>query len=69
MPLVGVFTDADLANIRKAIAKGELIVEYGDRKVTYRSIDDLLKAEQHVAQSLAPQRQKQSFGVSSKGFL
>jgi len=67
------FSDVDLAAIRSAIARGELIVEFADRKVTYRSIDDLLKAEARIIQALTdtgilPARAKQSFGVSSKGF-
>lgn len=64
------FTSTDLDAIRTAIARGELIVEYGDRKVTYRSIDDLLKAEQHIATALSTStRSKQSFGVSRKGLV
>lgn len=63
------FSQADLNNIRTAIAKGELIVEFDGRKVTYRSIDDLLKAEQHIATALATAtRSKQSLGSSRKGF-
>lgn len=63
------FTSTDLDAVRRAIATGELIVEYGDRKVTYRSIDDLLKAEQHIATALSSAtRSKQSFGTASKGF-
>lgn len=63
------FSLSDLDNIRSAIAKGELIVEFGDRKVTYRSIDELLKAEQHIATALSTTtRSKQSFGTSRKGF-
>lgn len=63
------FTSVDLAAIQSAIAKGELIVEFGDRKVTYRSIDDLLKAEERISAALSTgTRSKQSFGSSRKGF-
>ena len=50
-------------------SRGELIVEFADRKVTYRSIAELLIAEQHIAQALSTTpRAKQSYGVASKGF-
>jgi hypothetical protein len=63
------YTATDLANIQAAIAKGELSVEFADRRVTYRSIDDLLKAEAHIAQAInTTPRSKQSFGQSCKGF-
>lgn len=63
------FSAADLDSVRTAIARGELIVEFADRKVTYRSIDELLKAEEHIATALsAGTRSKQSFGSSRKGF-
>lgn len=63
------YSQADLDSIQSAIAKVELIVEFGDRKVTYRSIDDLLKAEERIATALSTgTRSKQSFGSSCKGF-
>lgn len=63
------YSQTDLDTIRAAIAKGELSVEFADRKVVYRSIAELLLAEQHVASAIATTpRNKQSFGVSSKGF-
>lgn len=63
------FSQSDLESIQRAIARGELIVEFSDRKVTYRSVDDLLKAEAHIAAAISTTpRSKQSFGTSSKGF-
>jgi hypothetical protein len=62
------FTSTDLERVQSAIAKGELTVEYADRKVTYRSIDELLKAEARIAQAIATPRAKQSLGRSCKGF-
>lgn len=38
------FTADDLANIDRAISSGELEVQYRDRRVTYRSVDELKKA-------------------------
>lgn len=63
------YSQADLDNIRSAIARGEMSVEFADRKVTYRSIDELLKAEERIATALSTTpRSKQSFGSSVKGF-
>ena len=62
------FTDADLAAVRKAIASGVLTVEFSDRRTTYRSIDELLKAEEHIARAISTTpRAKQSFGIAGKG--
>lgn len=63
------FTSADLIAVQRAIAKGELEVEFSDRRVRYRSIDDLLKAEAHITAALQTVgRQKQSKLVADKGF-
>lgn len=62
------FTDADLAAVRRAIAKGERSVQFADRMVTYRSIDELLKAEARMTQSLTTGRPKQSLIAARKGF-
>lgn len=61
------YTADDLARVRAAIARGELRVDYADRSVTYRTIDELMKAEAHIAQAISPTRAKQSFGVARKG--
>jgi hypothetical protein len=42
------WTQADLATINAAIANGVLRVNFGDREVTYRSMEDLFKARQAV---------------------
>lgn len=63
------YSAADLASIQAAIAKGELRVSFADRTVEYRSIDELMKAEAHVAAAIATTtRNRQSFGSSCKGF-
>ncbi len=46
------YTQTDLDNIQAAIAGGELTVKIGDRLVTYRSIDDLLKASRVISSSI-----------------
>lgn len=52
------FSDGDLAAIDAAIATGTLSVEYADRKVTYRSVQELERARQLIRADLA-----QSAGV------
>lgn len=47
------FKQSDLDNINSAVAMGELSVEVNGRKVTYRSMDDLLKARSIIAADLA----------------
>lgn len=66
------YTETDLAAIRATIAKGELRVDFADRSVTYRSMDELLRAEALIAQSVAEQagttRPKQYLAYAAKGF-
>lgn len=47
------FTVAQLTALEDAIASGELTVSYEGKTVTYRSMDDLLKAYQTVKAALA----------------
>jgi hypothetical protein len=63
------WTSEDLSAIRRAIARGEKTVQYADRSVTYRGMDELLAAEARIAADLATKatRSKQSRGVTSKG--
>lgn len=61
------FSSVDLDAVRKAIARGERVVQFADRSVTYRSIDELLQAEAHIAQSLnTGSRPKQSVLIGDK---
>lgn len=64
------YAQADLDAIRAAIAKGERMVMFADRSVTYRSIDELLQAEARIAAALSiSTRPRQALGVQSgKGF-
>ncbi len=58
------FTQVDLDAVRRAIATGELTVRQADRTVTYRSMDELLKAEQRIALALANKRRPLRFSVA-----
>ena len=46
------FTLQDLTSIEAAIATGALRVEYNDRTVVYRSMNDLLKAREVIRRAL-----------------
>jgi hypothetical protein len=64
------YTDADLTAVRTALLKGERTVQFADRSVTYRSVDELLQVEARILGELTSTqtRAKQTFGVASKGF-
>lgn len=66
------YTDADLTVVRAALLKGERTVQFADRSVTYRSVDELLKVEARILADLAAAssvtRSKQTLGVASRGF-
>jgi hypothetical protein len=62
------YSQSNLDAIRAAIAKGELSVEFADRRVTYRSMAELILAEAHISQALnTSPRSKQRYGVATKG--
>lgn len=60
------FAQTDLDAIRAAIAKGELEVELDGRRVRYRSMTELLAAEQRIAGALST-RVRQTQVVATKG--
>jgi len=60
-------TAADLAAIEAALYRGEQSVTFADRSVTYRSIDDLLKARDLIKAELTT-RPRQTLIVASKGW-
>ena len=47
------YTQSDLDAVKAAIASGELSVKHNGREVTYRSMDDLLKAKASIENELA----------------
>ncbi len=57
--------------IEAAIASGELTVRFGDRTVTYRSMDELLQARGVIKEALAAEAgtatDRFSFAQTSKG--
>lgn len=67
------FSSSDLTRIDDAIASGALMVRYGDgRTVTYRSVDELLRAREVVLRNLddapqAPQRKVAAFSTGIEG--
>ena len=58
---------SDLEAIRRAIAAGEKSVQFSDRSVTYRSLDELLQAERRIAAALGETSHTLVASVS-KGF-
>lgn len=64
------YTRADLDCIQSAIAKGELEVQYADRKVRYRSIAELREAQTEIVRALdrvAPRSRIVRLRCSGKG--
>lgn len=49
------FTQQNLDAIEKAIATGTLSVEYNGKRITYRSMSDLLRARDVIKAELANQ--------------
>lgn len=52
------YTQQELAAVRRAIAGGELVVQYGDKRVQYRSMDELLRAEKRISDYLNAQARR-----------
>jgi hypothetical protein len=46
------YTEADLARIDAAIASAELEVQYGEKRVRYRSVEELRAARTVILQDL-----------------
>lgn len=65
------WTQAQLDAIESAIASGELTVRFGDRTVTYRSMEELLQARGVIKEALAAESgtttDRFSYGQTSKG--
>jgi hypothetical protein len=67
------FTLADVAAIEAALSRGELSVQYDNRRVTYRSIEELAAIRDRMIRELGPdvsttRRPKQVYLVGGKGF-
>lgn len=66
------YTQADLDRIKHAIATGELSIEKDGKKVTYRSISELMRARDDIvnelaSQGLAPARPRATVGYIRRG--
>lgn len=65
------YTQADLDNIRTAIASGVLQVRYSgppERFITYRSMRELVEAEDRIVRALQTPHNRQTIVVGRKGF-
>jgi hypothetical protein len=65
------YTEADLAAVRTALLRGERSVQFADRSVTYRSVEELQAVEAAILRELsqaARTRSKQTLLVGSTGF-
>jgi hypothetical protein len=47
------YTQADLDAVKKAIAGSQLEVQYGDKRVRFRSLEELERAKRMIAAELA----------------
>ena len=47
------FTQAQLDELDTALASGELTVKIGEKLVTYRTVDELMRARSFIAQQIA----------------
>ncbi|MEO4030012.1 phage head-tail joining protein [Chromobacterium vaccinii] len=46
------FSQADLAAVETALARGERVVQYQDRRVEYRSVDELMRVRNQIQHEL-----------------
>jgi len=51
-PMPGSYTSEDLEKLEKAIASGVRSVKYTDKEITYRSLDDMIKARDLIRMEL-----------------
>lgn len=63
------FTQTDLDAVNTALLRGEKSVQFADRSVTYRSVDEILKVKEQITSELGRtnRRRRQFLGYSSKG--
>lgn len=66
------YTEADLLQLKKALANSERRVSFGDRSVEYRSIEELKMAirevEADLARTAGKQKTRQIRATTRKGF-
>jgi hypothetical protein len=61
-----VFKEEDLERIKRSIANGTLEVEFNDRRVRYRSIDEMIKIKKMIEKELYS---NDTGGVIGKGSI
>lgn len=63
------YTTLEYETLVRAIAQGALVVKYGDKEVTYRSLSDMLKIKGQMEAQLTPATVKPSrrYAQHSKG--
>ncbi len=61
-------SQVDLDRLDQAIASNSLEVQFGERRVRYRSIDELLSARAHVAAQIAAAAQSSGRATSRYTF-
>lgn len=61
------FTPQQLAILDAAIAEGTLKVEYGDKKVEYRSLNEMLNIRALMAAELGEGKPRRTYASFSKG--
>jgi len=69
-PPTPVYTLAEYQTLSAAIATGALTVEYGDKKVTYRSLNDMIRIQTLMYNALYPNEninKGKTFASFSKG--
>ena len=66
------YTQANLDTLKAALASGTLRIQYEDRAIVYRDLDEIRQAIQIVEAELAQQagtpRQTRSYAKFSKGY-
>lgn len=61
------FTSTDLSAVDAAIASGELAVEVNGKRITYRSVDDLMKARAAILSDIASSSGNAGAGGTRRG--
>lgn len=63
------FTSSDLNAINEAIASGALEVQYTDKRVKYRSLEDMIKVRNMIRQELGltDNSKRRKTAVTGKG--
>lgn len=63
------YTQDDLTRLDKAIAEGSLEVSYGDKRVKYRSLDEMLRIRDLIRNELGLTAPRvRTFGQFNAGF-